>query len=37
MAAASAARTGRDRVAGLAGMASVAVFAAGQYVAPALV
>ena len=31
------ARTGRDRVAALAGMASVAVFAAGQYVAPALV
>jgi hypothetical protein len=32
MAAAGAARTGRDRVAALAGMASVAVFAAGQAV-----
>jgi hypothetical protein len=29
--------TGRDRVAAVAGIASVAVFAAGQYVAPALV
>ena len=36
MPAASAARTGRDRVAAVAGMVSVAVFAAGQYVAPAV-